>query len=60
MVGKIYYIRLGTDELPWKDFGEVFENQGKEGIIKAMQSMKQFSTVEMTVYPNKKKTFKLQ
>lgn len=58
LAGKIYYIRLGTDELPWKDFGEVFEDKGKEGIIKAMQSMKQFSTVEMTVYPRKKNTFK--
>ena len=52
--GKIKYIRLGTDELPWKDFGEIYEDKGKEGIIKAMKSAKQFTEIEITgVYDNK-------
>lgn len=47
--GKIKYIRLGTDELPWKDFGEIYEACGKEGIIKAMKTSKQFTTQEITL-----------
>jgi transcription elongation factor Elf1 len=58
LYGNVYYIRLGTEELPWKDFGEVYETQGKEGIIKAMKSMQKFSTIEMTVYPPKKNFLK--
>lgn len=53
--GNIYYIRLGTDELPWKDFGEAYEACGKDGIIKAMKNIKQFSTIELTFEPSKKK-----
>lgn len=52
--GKIKYIRLGTDELPWKDFGEIYEDRGKDGIITAMKSAKQFTTIELTIdYGNK-------
>ena len=47
--GKIKYIRLGTDELPWKDFGEIYEACGKEGIITAMKTAKQFTTQEITL-----------
>lgn len=47
--GKIKYIRLGTDELPWKDFGEIYESCGKEGIITAMKTAKQFTTQEITL-----------
>ena len=54
LYNKIRYIRLGTDELPWKDFGEIYEECGKDGIIKAMRTAKQFSTIELTVnYDNK-------
>ena len=55
--GKIKYIRLGSDELPWKDFGEIYEECGKEGIIKAMKTAKQFTTQEITLdydYKNNK------
>ena len=52
--GKIKYIRLGTEELPWKDFGEIYEDKGREGIIKAMKSAKQFTEIEITVYHTKK------
>lgn len=52
--GRIKYIRLGTDELPWKDFGEIYEDCEKEGIIKAMKSAKQFTEIEITgIYDNK-------
>lgn len=51
--GKIKYIQLGTEELPWKDFGEIYEDCGKEGIIKAMRSAKQFTTIELTICPFK-------
>lgn len=52
--GKIKYIRLGSDELPWKDFGEIYEDKGKEGIIMAMKSAKQFTEIEITgIYDNK-------
>lgn len=44
---KIKYIRLGTEELPWKDFGEIYEDSGKEGIIKAMKSANKFSEIEL-------------
>lgn len=54
----VYYIRLGSETLPWKDFGEIYEAEGKEGIIKAMKSMEKFSTIEMTVYPSKKNNYK--
>ena len=49
LYNKIRYIRLGTDELPWKDFGEIYEKNGKEGLIKAMKSEKAFSEIELLV-----------
>lgn len=47
LYGKIKYIRLGTDDLPWKDFGEIYEECGREGIIKAMASAKKFDEIEL-------------
>lgn len=44
---KIKYIRLGTEDLPWKDFGEIYEDKGKDGIITAMKSSKKFSEFEL-------------
>ena len=41
--GKIWYIRLED----YKDFGEVFENKGRKGIIKTIKSAKQFSDIEL-------------
>lgn len=45
--GKIYYIRLGNNNIPYKDFGEIYENEGKRGIIKALKSAKKFSETEL-------------
>ena len=47
--GKIRYIQLGTDELPWKDFGEAFEDGGKSSIIKCMREIKQFTEIELLI-----------
>ena len=47
--GKIRYLRLGTDEIPYKDFGEIYEAEGKEGIIKAFRQVKEFSEIELLV-----------
>lgn len=55
--GKIKYIRLGSDELPWKDFGEIYEACGKEGIITAMKTAKQFTTQEITLDYDYKNNF---
>lgn len=47
--GHIKYVRLGTDELPWKDFGEAYEDRQRDGIIKIMKSAQQFSEIELLV-----------
>jgi hypothetical protein len=44
---KVRYIRLGTEDLPWKDFGEVYEDKGKKGIVLAMKSARKFSDIEL-------------
>lgn len=41
--GKIRYIRLEK----YKDFGEVYENEGKKGIIEAIKSAKEFKEIEL-------------
>lgn len=41
--GKIWYIRLNK----YKDFGELYENFGKKGIITAIRSSKQFNELEL-------------
>lgn len=46
---KIYYIELGTNEIPYKDFGEIYEHNGKIGIINAIRSKKQFSELELLI-----------
>lgn len=56
--GKIYYLQLGTDEFPWKDFGEIYESGGKEQLIEVMKSMKQYKTIELTRDLSKKKRYK--
>ena len=47
--GKIKYIRLDTDNLPYKDFGELYEAEGREGIIKAMKTEQQFTEIELLI-----------
>ena len=44
---KILYIRLGEEDVPYKDFGEIFEQEGKKGIIKAIRSAKQFNEIDL-------------
>lgn len=46
---KIWYIRLETDKLPWKDFGDAYQAGGKENIIKIMKSKKQFSEIDLLI-----------
>lgn len=41
--GKIFYIRMKE----FKDFGEVFETLGKEGLINTVRAAKQFSDFEL-------------
>lgn len=44
---KIYYIRLGGEDIPYKDFGELFVAEGKKGMINAVRSMKQFDEIDL-------------
>lgn len=44
---KIKYITLDTENIPYKDFGEIYEAEGKNGIIRAMKTAKQFTEIEM-------------
>ena len=46
---RIRYIRMGTDEVPYKDFGEIYENEGREGIIKAMKMERSFNEFELLI-----------
>ena len=43
LYNKIYYIRLDK----YKDFGELYENKGKKGIIEAIHNCKQFTPIEL-------------
>ena len=47
--GHIRYLRLGTDEVPYKDFGEIYEAEGKQGMINAFRHVKEFSEIELLV-----------
>lgn len=49
MRNRIWYIRLGTDDIPYKDFGEVYEAEGKKGIIKILKSAKQFNEIDLLI-----------
>ena len=44
---KIYYIRLGEENIQYKDFGDLYIAEGKKGIIKALRSMKQFNEIDL-------------
>ena len=43
----IKYVRMGTKELPYKDFGEIYEQSGKKGMIKMMRTAKRFTETEL-------------
>ena len=47
--GRIKYIRLNTDELPYKDFGEIYEAEGRNGIIRTMKTAQQFTEIETLI-----------
>lgn len=47
--GRIRYIRLGTDKLPWKDFGEAYEDNGRESIIKCMKDVKTYTEIDLLI-----------
>ena len=47
--GHIRYLRLGTDEIPYKDFGEIYEAEGRQGMINAFRHVKEFSEIELLV-----------
>lgn len=47
---RIRYIRLGTDELPYKDFGEIYESEGRKGIISALCQAKRFNNEKLFFY----------
>lgn len=40
---RTYYINLKRDMKPYKDFGEIFEAEGRRGIIRALRKMKQYN-----------------
>ena len=46
---KIWYVKLGTEDLPWKDFGVAYQNGGKSNIIKILKQKKQFSEIELLI-----------
>ena len=48
-IKKIRYIRLGTDELPWKDFGEAYEDGEKNSIIKCMKNVKTYTEIDLLI-----------
>lgn len=45
--GRIKFIELGTDILPWKDFGEAYEDGGREALIKCMKEASTFTEIEL-------------
>lgn len=47
--GKIWYVKLGTNELPWKDFGEAYESGGKQNIIKILKNKQHYSEIELLI-----------
>lgn len=45
---KIWYIDLKNDS-QYKDFGEIYQNEGKQGIINVYKKRKQFSEIELLI-----------
>lgn len=46
---RIWYVQLGKDEVPWKDFGEAYEAEEKEGIIKILKSARQYNEIDLLI-----------
>jgi len=45
--GRIRYIKLGCEDIKYKDFGELYEAEGKDGIIRAIKTQKQYTEQEI-------------
>lgn len=43
MQDRVYYIDMKRDMAPYKDFGEIFEAEGRKGVIRALRKMKQYN-----------------
>jgi DNA primase len=53
--GRIWYIRMGEGSLSeYKDFGDLYEAEGKEGIIKAIRSAKQYNEIDIAFLSKKR------
>lgn len=44
---RIKYIRLGENDIPYKDFGEIFESSGRKGMMKTVRNATQFSDFDL-------------
>lgn len=49
LFGKIWYIDLKNDS-QYKDFGEIYEAEGKPGIIDILRKRKQFSEIDLAYF----------
>lgn len=49
LFGKIWYIDLKNDS-QYKDFGEIYEAEGKAGIIDVLKKRKQFSEIDLLYF----------
>lgn len=47
--GRISYIKLGTDKIPYKDFGEIYEDRGRKGIISIMNEKEKFTEIDLLI-----------
>ena len=47
--GRIKYIRLNADKIPYKDFEEINEAEGRNGIIRTMKTAQQFTEIETLI-----------
>ena len=46
---KIWYIRLGERNIPYKDFADIRENEGNVGLIKTFKNKKKFTEIELLI-----------
>lgn len=44
---KVKYVRMGEGNLPYKDFGEIYEKEGKRGMIRMMGEARRFTETEL-------------
>ena len=44
---KIFYINLGNNSCPYKDFSDIYENEGKEGIIRTFRLAKKYKEIDL-------------